>query len=341
MSATFGWQNARLHRLRVVESLRRLVDGMNGRGLGAGVEARPCRRRTCSRRRTRRRRSAASSPSARPVERLAEKRDELRIVGDRDRRVAVGQRRRLVRAEHVRVEGKGVHDRRSAAARAIGGAHVEDELGRRVRLAGDRRIVGAGVREDAAEHLVRGRERLQRVVGLREQRDVRTAATSSPFGPNCGSQKRFRFGSLPMMKCFACGTALRDCDHPGGEVALVLVGERRHRAPERIEREIDPRPGARQRRPRCARADARRPPARACRAPRSASGESRRRGRRPSRAAGSPSPARRSAGGRILVDRADEHVRAAGKGGRGKCQSGDSDEENAEHLHLMNSACEF
>ena len=35
-----------------------------------------------------------------------------------------------------------------------------------------------------------------------------TAATSSPFGPNCGSQKRFRFGSLPMMKCFACGTAL-------------------------------------------------------------------------------------------------------------------------------------
>src|SRR4029079_16362718 len=31
------------------------------------------------------------------------------------------------------------------------------------------------------------------------------AARSSPFGPNCGSQKRLRFGSLPMMKFFRPG----------------------------------------------------------------------------------------------------------------------------------------
>jgi hypothetical protein len=32
------------------------------------------------------------------------------------------------------------------------------------------------------------------------------AARSSPFGPNCGSQKRFRFGSFPMMKFVSPGT---------------------------------------------------------------------------------------------------------------------------------------
>ena len=31
------------------------------------------------------------------------------------------------------------------------------------------------------------------------------AATSSPAGPNCGSQKRFRFGSFPMMKSWTSG----------------------------------------------------------------------------------------------------------------------------------------
>src|SRR5919199_1589852 len=31
------------------------------------------------------------------------------------------------------------------------------------------------------------------------------AATSSPFGPNCGSQKRLRFGSLPITKSRKAG----------------------------------------------------------------------------------------------------------------------------------------
>jgi hypothetical protein len=33
------------------------------------------------------------------------------------------------------------------------------------------------------------------------------AATSSPFGPNCGSQNRFRFGSLPMITSSTSGSA--------------------------------------------------------------------------------------------------------------------------------------
>ena len=48
--------------------------------------------------------------------------------------------------------------------------------------------------------LMSGETVLQRVVGLGEQLEVgRGSRTFEPSGPNCGSQKRFRFGSLPTM----------------------------------------------------------------------------------------------------------------------------------------------
>ena len=54
-------------------------------------------------------------------------------------------------------------------------------------------------------------DRLERVVRPGEElRGTPGAATSEPSGLNCGSQKRFRFGSLPMMKSrrlgFACAS---------------------------------------------------------------------------------------------------------------------------------------
>ena len=51
------------------------------------------------------------------------------------------------------------------------------------------------------------RDRLDRVVGLREKREVRRGRSTRSVEWNCGSQKRFRFGSLAMITCSTDGAS--------------------------------------------------------------------------------------------------------------------------------------
>jgi hypothetical protein len=71
------------------------------------------------------------------------------------------------------MEREPVHQRPHATAAPVGGAHVKDELRGRMRLAGEHRLVAPTRRERAADHVDLRRDRLQLVVGLREQPDVR------------------------------------------------------------------------------------------------------------------------------------------------------------------------
>ena len=88
-----------------------------------------------------------------------------------------------------------------AAAGAVRGAHVADELRRRVR-----RPRGVGVcRSRAARacrrrRLIFGRDGLERVVGAREQRRVGGRGDVLPAASNWGSQNVFRFGSFQTTK---------------------------------------------------------------------------------------------------------------------------------------------
>ena len=124
-----------LDRLAVVVRLHLLRHRLRRRRLGPGVEALLRRRNlrldaelVVDDRQRRPRLGGA-------VEGGAEQRDELRVVGERDRRrVRVrAEERRDARVVLVRVEGEAVHDRRRPPARAVRRAEVADEPGRRVR----------------------------------------------------------------------------------------------------------------------------------------------------------------------------------------------------------------
>src|SRR5438105_2642843 len=157
-------------RLRVVRALGRRVDGLRRRRLAAAVEAllrdRDLRLDAVLVVHDRKRRAQLRGA----VERAAEDRHELPVVAEPDRgRVRVLEARRLARVVAVRVEGELVHDRLGATARAVGGAHVGDEGGGRVRVPPGVRPVDAAGGDGAAEDGDRRRHGLQGVVRLREE----------------------------------------------------------------------------------------------------------------------------------------------------------------------------
>ena len=132
------------------------------------------------------------------VERLPEQPYELVVVRETDRPV---QRVRAVhrrdRALGVGVVDEAVHHGPVSPAPAIREPQVTDERRRRVGVPARVRAVDPARRGRAAPDphiLARG---FDRVVGLGEEGEVRGCGDVSPPGPNWGSQKRLRFGSLP------------------------------------------------------------------------------------------------------------------------------------------------
>ena len=135
--------------------------------------------------------------------------------------------RRVLRGLHVRVEREGVHQRPVAAARAVGGAEVADERGRRVRRAGAAGPVAAARRERAAEHLHVRPRGLDRVVAAREQVGVLAGREVAAAGAELRLPERAQVRLVADDR----GPHLRQRRHqrgrPGGEVGAVGRGLRR------------------------------------------------------------------------------------------------------------------
>ena len=108
---------------------------------------------------------------------------------------------RLARVVAVRVEGERVHDRPLAPGLAVRLPISAMKRYGRVRVPLRLRVVLAARRDGAADHADLRADGLQVVVRQREQGEVRARARRTRRSRlNCGIQKRFRFGSLPMMK---------------------------------------------------------------------------------------------------------------------------------------------
>ena len=108
-----------------------------------------------------------------------------------------------------------------------------------MRVAPRARPVDAARGERAAEHLDRRVDRLQRLVRAERSARYAGAAASVPSGLNCGSQKRFRFGSLPMMKFWRSGTELASSAACCAKLACASGGERGRLAAEVVDRDVD------------------------------------------------------------------------------------------------------
>ena len=140
-----GLAEGKLNRVAVVLTLYRLSDRFDRRRLDARVFARLCRRYLRLDAELvvvdGERRSALHGA----VECLAEQRNELAVVAERDRRRVRMQSLHRVdaRVVLVRMEGESVHDRLRTAGRAIRGSEIGQETGRRVRLARIGRIVAS------------------------------------------------------------------------------------------------------------------------------------------------------------------------------------------------------
>ena len=162
-----------LQRDPVVGRLRPLGDGVDRRrrrGIRVELQLPRPDRRLDAELVVQDRQPAAALPGV--VERLRQEPDELVVVVDRDhaRRARVLERRGDPRLLHVRMEGEDVHDRPPALALPVSLAEVADEGRGRVRVAARPRLVEAARRDGAADHGDLRGDRLQRVVGLREQR---------------------------------------------------------------------------------------------------------------------------------------------------------------------------
>ena len=175
-----------------------------------------------------------------PVEGAPQDRQELPVVGDRERLPAdVSEARREIGALHVRVVRERVHDRLRPLRGAVGGAHVEDELRRRVGLPRARALVGAGVGECASEHLDRRRRGLDGVIGPREKLRVADRREILPAAPELRQPEQVQVRLVADDHVLQVGHRGDDRRRPRGEVALVGCRVRRLRAPVRIDVEVD------------------------------------------------------------------------------------------------------
>ena len=116
--------------------------------------------------------------------RLAEERDELRVVREADRR---GERvlevRALRRVVRIRVERESVHDRQGAATRPVGKPHRLDERRRGDGRAGCSGPVRPPGRRRPAPDVDVVPGRLDGVVGRRQQPEVCRRGHDLPLGP--------------------------------------------------------------------------------------------------------------------------------------------------------------
>ena len=87
------------------------------------------------------------------------------------------------------MEGEDVHHGRRSPARAIRGAELADEPRRRDRVAAGARPVDPARRQRTADHAHARRHRLQRVVGLGEQRQVGRARTRRSRRPRTAAAR--------------------------------------------------------------------------------------------------------------------------------------------------------
>jgi hypothetical protein len=215
-------------RLLVVRGLGRLADGFRGRRLGPGVES-------CLARRDLRLDAILAvedgqrrSRLCRPVEGLAEEGDELVVVRDPDRRrERVADGRRDARVVAVDVDRERVHDRRGPAARAVRGPEALDERGRRVGRARPVRAIRATRGDRAAIDLHLGGDGLDRVVRLREQREVGRRCCARPVRRELGEPEAIEVGLVAHDHVPEGGNVARDRSGIRGEVGPLLVGERR------------------------------------------------------------------------------------------------------------------
>ena len=176
--------------------------------------ASPLRPVPSSRRRSRRRGSAASSragPCRRTSTRAARRAWRSRRAQSLSRGGAASSGE-VAGAVAVRMEGERVHDRLLPPARAIRGSEVADESRRGVGVsAGACRPVGAARGECAAVDTDVGRDRLERVVGLGEEHQVRARGLVRAVERRTAAARSGRaFGSLPTITSRKPGTALHD-----------------------------------------------------------------------------------------------------------------------------------
>ena len=169
-------------RLGVRARLRRLVDRLRRRLLGAGVERAASPPGSRSAGRTRRRRSAASMPGcAVPSNAVAEQVDELVVVGEADRRARSGARSRAGCSSSPGTGGARTCPSPAASRPEARYAAPRSSMKRVGEWVG-RAPAGLSLPRADSEPpitLTPGETRLQRVVGLREQvRGTPVAATS-------------------------------------------------------------------------------------------------------------------------------------------------------------------
>ena len=135
----------------------------------------------------------------------------------------------------VDVDRDSVHDRLGAAARPVGRAEIEQELRRRVGRT-RRRDVAAARREPAADHLHVGVGRLQRVVGLGQERLVGCCGDVLAVRPELRHPEEVEVRLVPDDHVANGGQRLRERGHVRGESGTRL-GVRGGRRAELIDRE--------------------------------------------------------------------------------------------------------
>ena len=167
------------------------------------------------------------------AERDPEEADELRIVGEADRgRPRVREVRGDARVLAVRVEREHVHDRLRAAACAVGGAEVDQEAGRRVRLPWVGRIVAAMRRQCAAEDVDLRRDSLQRVVALGQQCLIRGRGGVRAVGSELRKPVTVQVGLVADDEVADPGQIAGERSGVRGELPAVILRERRGAAAE-------------------------------------------------------------------------------------------------------------
>ena len=223
-----GLAEGERERLPVVARLDVLAHRLRRRGLGARVERGLARRDlgldAVLAVQDRQRRSALRGA----VERLGEQADELVVVGDADRRVEwVGDRRRDARVVRVHVDRQGVHHGLRAAARPVCRSQPLDEGRRGVCRPGAVRAVRAARRDRAAVHRDRRRDRLDRVVGLREEREVGRGRRARSVEPELRQPEAVQVGLVADDHVLDRGRLADDGRGIRGEVGPGLRRQRR------------------------------------------------------------------------------------------------------------------
>ncbi len=139
-------------------------------------------------------------------------------------------RRGLARVVGERVDRERVHHGLRARARLVGRPHVEDELRRRMRVPRERVVVGAARGERAAEDDDVRRHRLQRVVGLGEEREVRGRGDVLAVRPELREPEAVQVRLVADRVVAHGGERLRERGDELRELRARLLGQRRRPA---------------------------------------------------------------------------------------------------------------